>query len=152
MMKFIGINVIFLLISLAHAKDFSIDSIYSLKVGDNVSHLPKVYESKAFSFDLNAKDGKLVSLSIYFNKLIESKKYLEESHNGHCFAQASKGDFVLYRYFFFNEMLNRSYEVIKDSRLKSITIQNMPEASKHRKCSFKDLIKIKKKQIIQVKK
>jgi len=119
----------------------SLKSIMSLKLGDKIEKLPKTYESDLFSYDLNLKKEKLIALSIYFNSLIKSSNHIKSSEQGYCLTQMSGGDIVIARHFFFNQELTKRYEVVPGLKIKSIVLQDMSQASKHPKCTFKEVIK-----------
>jgi hypothetical protein len=146
-----SILFILLLSNFANANTVNLKILENLRIGDKVLLLPQSFESKSFSYDIDSKEGKLVGLTIYFNELADSNKYLKKSEKGYCLIQASSGDFVLNRFFFFNEKLNKRFEVTNDYRLKSITIQNMSAAKKYRICKFKDLVQSPDNTIVRKK-
>ena len=139
-MRLTVILICVIITSLAGASSIKLESILSLKLGDSINELPTSYESKLFSYDSEIKENRLIKLSIFFNKLVESQKYLNNLDEGYCFIQLPPGDFLLPRYYFFNKSLNKRYEVTSDLKLKSILMQDMSEANKHQTCIFKDVI------------
>jgi hypothetical protein len=144
--------LLFTFVDFAYANNVDLKTLENLRIGDKVSDLPQSFESKAFSYDLESKEGKLVGLTIYFNKHAESKKYLKQSEKGYCLIQTSSGDFILNRFFFFNRKLNKRFELTSDYSLKSITIQDMSAAKKHRSCKLKDLVQPPEATIVRKKK
>jgi len=124
------------------SKTIELDTLVALKVGDDVTNFAKSYKSEKFNYDIESKDNKLISIDIYFDLLIESEKYVKKDQKGFCLAQPARGDFILYRFYFFDETLQKRYEVSKDLKIKSINIQDFSLANKHRRCKFEEVIKI----------
>lgn len=136
-------------VSFALAKQVQLSSILSLNLGDPVKNYKKSFSNEKFSYEIESEDGKLKSLRVDFIELVESKKIIKNDISGYCFAQPSGGDFIRYRYFFFNKELNKRFEVAPNKKLKSVIIQSMPDAKKFRVCSFSEVIPEKKEKQVR---
>jgi hypothetical protein len=142
MKKIIICSTVLLLINSAYSAVLPLRDLLQIKPGVSAKGLDASGEAKEYSYEMELVDGKIDSLSINFSPMVASEQYLKENTKGFCLVQSASGDIHQNRFFFFNQELNRRYEINDTFKIKSILLKDIPGARVNKACQFGELVKL----------
>jgi hypothetical protein len=142
MKKIIICSFVSLLINSAFCAVLPLKVVLQIKPGASAKGLDTIGKGKDYSYELDVVDGKVDSLSIDFSPIISSDQFLKHSTKGFCLVQSASGDIQQNRFFFFNQDLNRRYEINDEFKIKSILLKDIPGARANKACQFGELVKL----------
>ncbi len=131
------ITLCFLLVIPLTASASEFAALLELKPGAAVKkEFPTEGIAKEYSYAIVKENDTVKSVSIEFTEPQDPKKYLKPKTKGHCLIDDPESHVPIPRFFFFDQVLKRRYELTLDKKIKSILIQDMPGASQHKGCTF----------------
>lgn len=112
-------------------------ALLELKPGAAVKkEFPTEGIAKDYSYALVKENDVVKSVSIEFTEPQDPKKFFKPKTKGHCLIDEPESHVPIPRFFFFDQASKRRYELTLDKKIKSILIQDMPGAAKHKACTF----------------
>lgn len=121
----------------AFSSEQVLQDLLTLKPGSKIDKKIKSSETgKDFSYEVEQVNGFVESVKIDFSLPKASDSYLKSSTKGFCMIQKPAGDVALNRYFFFDLINMKRYELTKEKKIKSILIQDIPGARENTPCVF----------------
>jgi hypothetical protein len=131
MHKFLYLVLMGLFSTGAWAQDMS--QLLTLKPG---MKLPANMHLEGKNYRITLENKLIHSVLLNFSVPVSPDKYLPLKTKGFCLIQKRQGDVKLNRFYFFEMVSKRRYELNPLKKIKAILIQDMPGANEHSPCTF----------------
>lgn len=137
LMNFYKLFATLMLLSTSIFAAADLETLLRLQPGMKIDSKLKLEETlKDYVYEISVEKNHIQSIEIHFTPPMDSNNFFAPNANGFCLVQKREGDVDRSRYFFFDIKNHKRYEINQEKKVRSIIIQEMPEAIKNPRCTF----------------